>query len=232
MPRLPKKQAILVVGTGRSGTSVMTGTLQLLGACLGEELKRGDAWNPKGYFENTQITDLNKRALSEVGMSWYDSSLEIVRPVPMTSTLSMSIRNRVSAIFGERSPIAIKDPRLCVLLDAYVSTLREMGYETHCVRMLRDPIEVASSLTAVAGGSVPHWLPKVVLHAELLDAALKRTAVDCIDCSFTDLVACTKGTISALMERLPFLACTAERMNEISGFIDGSLKHYVRAESA
>lgn len=209
----------------------MTGTLQLLGVCLGEELTRGDASNPKGYFENTQITDLNKKVLIEVGISWYGPSLAIV-PVPVTPTLSASISNRVRAIFGERSPIAMKDPRLCVLLDVYVSSLREMGYEVHCVRMLRDPVEVAESLTAVAGGAVSQWLPKVGLYAELLDAALKRTAVDCIDCAFTDLVTRTKDTIHALMERFPFLVCTAERMNAISAFIDGSLKHHASAESA
>lgn len=220
------KHAILVVGTGRSGTSAMTGVLKILGACLGEDLKAGDAINPRGYFENTQLTDLNKEALSAAGVSWYGLSPELVHPVAVTPALSAAIRDCVVRIFGERSPIAFKDPRLCVLLDVYVSTLRGMGYEAHCIRMVRDPVEVARSLVAAgAGADVTHWLPRVNRRSDLLNAALARASVDCIDCTFYDLVTRTRATIEEVLQRLPFLSCSNEQEIEALDFIDGSLKH-------
>jgi hypothetical protein len=222
------KQAILIVGTGRSGTSAMTGVLKILGSYLGEELKPGDAVNPKGYFENTQLANLNKEALSAAGISWYGPppDPDVVHPVPVTSARSASIRDCVARIFGERSPIAFKDPRLCVLIDAYTSTLRDMGYEVHCVRMTRDPSLVAKSIAVAAGADESHWLPMVRRRADLLDDALRRTAVDCVDCTFDDLIKRTRSTVFEIVERLPFLSCSTEIMNEVLAFIDGSLRHH------
>ena len=220
------RQAILVVGTGRSGTSAMAGTLRILGADLGDEIKPGDAYNSKGYFENTQITALNKEVLADVGMSWYVSPPERVRTIPVTAALSVAIQARVAKTFGEKSPIAIKDPRFCVLLDAYVSVLRSMGYEVHCVRMVRDPIEVAKSLIAGGGADASHWLPMVSRHSELLDAAIGRTAVNCVDCAFADLVEHAAAVVLRITGQLPFLSCSTERMREILDFIDGSLRHH------
>lgn len=220
------KQAFLVVGTGRSGTSAMAGTLRILGAQLGEQLKPGDAFNPKGYFENTQITTLNKKLLSSESMVWYESPPEKVHPVPVISAHSTALRNCIVQTFGEGSPIAIKDPRLCVLLDIYVSTLREMGYVPHCVRMVRDPVEVTKSLIAAAGPGESRWLPMVKRHTELLDAAIKSTSVNHVDCTFTDLVTRTEDAVLMITQRFPFLSCSTKRMREVLDFIDGSLKHH------
>ena len=223
------KHAILVVGTGRSGTSAMTGVLRILGAHLGEDLKAGDAINPRGYFENTQLTDLNKGVLSAAGVSWYGPppDLDVVHPVAVTPALSAAIRDRVARIFGERSPIAIKDPRLCVLLDVYASTLRDMDYEVHCIRMVRDPVEVARSLVAAgAGADVAHWLPMVKRRADLLNEALGRTAANCVDCMFGDLVGHTKAAMVQIVDRLPFLVCSTDREQDVLDFIDRTLRHH------
>ncbi len=217
------KHAILVVGTGRSGTSALTGMIQILGAHLGEPLKPGDASNPKGYFENTRLTDLHKRLLSEAGIAWLVSPPVV--SIGATPDRCAAVEDHVAKIFGDRSPIAIKDPRLCVLIDVYVPTLRRMmGYEVHCVRISRDPVEVARSIITATGMQESHWLPIVHRHAELLDAAIRGNTVDCIDCAYADLVDRPKETVDRVVSRLPFLSI--DRVDAACAFVDRSLRHH------
>jgi hypothetical protein len=222
------KRAILVVGTGRSGTSAMTGVLQILGASLGKDLKFGDAFNAKGYFENTQLTELNKQILFEVGVPWYGLPFDPkrVQPIPVTPTRVEVIRERISQVFGEDTLITIKDPRFCLLLETYVSALRAMKYEMHCVRMLRDSAAVAKSLAAIADIDEALWLPLVDHHATLLDGALKRTATDCVDCKFDDLVERARETIFKLLEQLPFLTHSVALLPEAISSVDVTLRHH------
>ena len=204
----------------------MAGTLQILGCHLGEPLKPGDQANPRGYFENTAITDLNKHLLSEAGVPWYDHPLQAVRAVPWRPATSSALRERLQTIFGEASPIVIKDPRLCVLLDLYVETLREMGYEVHCVRMGRKPIAVAESLIVLLGRTVDHWLPILERHTTLLDEAIHRQKVTRVDCSFDDLVQRPEVALHQLVAGVPCIALTPATQQAALRFIDSSLKHH------
>lgn len=223
-----QSDAILVVGTGRSGTSAMAGSLQRLGAYLGGDLKAGDAVNRKGYFENTRITDRNKAILLEAGVSWYGSipGVDDAHAVPVTAARCAMIREGLAEIFGTRSPIVIKDPRLCVLLESYVEVLRDMGFQIHVVRMHRTPQEVASSMTSATGIDATRWLPLVHRYIDLLDVALQRTAVPVLDCTFEDLIAHPESTMQWIAARWPFLSADDGQLQEVRDFIDGSLRHH------
>ena len=221
------RRAILVVGTGRSGTSAMAGTLKILGAYLGEDLKPGDGLNAKGYFENTRITDLNKALLSAADVPWYDPEGRLpMGAEPVTTALCGAIRTCIEEIFAERTPILIKDPRLCVLIDAYAAALRDARYDLHVVRMLRDPLEVARSMAMATNIETDHWIPIARRHAELLEAALRRVGVNWIDCTFDDLIAWPEVTIARIATHLPFLPHLPDRVQAVVNFIDRSLKHH------
>ena len=56
----------------RSGTSALSGILQLLGFDLGRDLMGPNEFNPSGYWENQQVVRLNERVLSHLGTSWSD----------------------------------------------------------------------------------------------------------------------------------------------------------------
>ncbi len=55
----------LIMGFGRSGTSLMGGILHQVGYYMGEELYPPRNTNPKGFFENAIINDINERILSK-----------------------------------------------------------------------------------------------------------------------------------------------------------------------
>lgn len=75
---------ILVVGAPRSGTSLLTGVLEHCGAWLGETIP-GDEPNPKGYFENELLRDLNKQVLADLG--WDPLGVD---PLPQTNPPALS----------------------------------------------------------------------------------------------------------------------------------------------
>jgi hypothetical protein len=221
-----QKHAILVVGTGRSGTSVMTGALQILGAHLGEDLTGGDLYNAKGYFENTALVELNKALLSAAGITWYVTPISSVQALPTTPKAYQAVHTSIQSIFKNHTPIAIKDPRLCALLDPYVSVLTALKYEVHCMLMSRHHHEVARSMETATGVVASEYLPMVQHYAELLESALKRTAVHCIRCTFSELLTSTRATIEKVMRDLPFLSCSDDQMKRILSFVDKSLRHH------
>ena len=69
---MPKPQIVCVLGMHRSGTSLITRVLNLLGVYLGPDahLMTPNENNPSGYWEHQLITDLNDEILSRLGGSW------------------------------------------------------------------------------------------------------------------------------------------------------------------
>lgn len=52
---------IIVIGTGRSGTSTMAGILYFLGVKMGKNFVPANDRNPVGYFENKDVVDKIKK---------------------------------------------------------------------------------------------------------------------------------------------------------------------------
>jgi hypothetical protein len=221
-----QKHAILVVGTGRCGTSAMTGVLQILGVRLGDGLTGGDPFNPKGYFESSRLLELNRALLATAGITLYVTPVSHIQSLPVTEEDHQTVRAAVQGIFEEETVIAIKDPRLCALLDLYLSALTELQYEVHCVVMSRAPQEVALSMERATGVKASTYLPMVHHYTELLEEALVRTAVPCIRCTFTELLTEPRSTIARIVEHLPFLSCSEDQLQQILGFVDKSLRRH------
>jgi hypothetical protein len=164
----------------RSGTSAIAGSLGLLGCNLGKRLLEAGPDNRKGYFENTDAVLLNERALAAVGSSWSDFRAlpndwmrddEIRRLVP--------VARRTLARLASDGPWALKDPRLCPLLDLW--RVAASGLGAMAVLAVRHPCEVAHSLRKRDG--MPH-LPGVLLWLRYVQDAIQgsetmpRTVVD------------------------------------------------------
>lgn len=64
---------ILVLGMHRSGTSAIAGVLSKLGVDFGDSLLPGIAGvNDKGFFEHTDVIDLNEDLLAHMERTWLD----------------------------------------------------------------------------------------------------------------------------------------------------------------
>ena len=135
----PARGAVMIVGMHRSGTSFLTGSLQLAGLELGNH----SAWNPhnlKGNRENLDIVNFHERLLAARDMAWDrppEGALE------WTEQETADARALIAGYEGVRL-WGFKDPRSLLLVHGWQKLLPEL----HFVGVFRHPGAVASSLRA------------------------------------------------------------------------------------
>jgi hypothetical protein len=169
--------AICVLGMHRSGTSSITRAINLLGAYLGEEEKfrNTSVDNAKGHWEHPDIYAIQMRLLTQLNRPW-----DTVMPLPEDWCQSDAVRpfkaeltRFVTTAFGGRSLWAWKDPRTCLLLPLWREILQELDTNLLCVFVVRNPLDVASSLAGRNSLGLNHGLGAWFHHniTALTDAA-------------------------------------------------------------
>lgn len=138
---------VIVLGPHRSGTSVTTRVISLLGLSLCVEEDRLVQWdNPTGHWESRSLMAINDELLERLGGFWW-APPELAGAWPARSDLD-DLRRRAAEGFRAVHPAANwvwKDPRLCLTLPFWTSTLE---VDPVCVVTLRHPSEVAASTIA------------------------------------------------------------------------------------
>jgi len=145
---ITKKSFVLVLGCHRSGTSVTTKVLEILGCNLGDELlSASPESNPLGHFENLTALEFNEKLLKQIGTDWRD-------PQPLRSNRYLKVINHRTEVLLdnllqellERGITALKKPRVTFLLDLWGPALEKKNLDLKIVVAMRHPSEVAASL--------------------------------------------------------------------------------------
>jgi len=145
-------EGIVILGMHRSGTSLVTRLVSLLGLalCREDDLLVGRKANPRGHWESRSLMTFNDRLLDELGAAWF------CPPSLGTDELSRLLdRHGAEALARlqdthRQRPWVWKDPRTCALLPFWSATL---GGRAAYVLVLRHPLEVADSLARRDGYS-------------------------------------------------------------------------------
>lgn len=141
-----KSSVVCVLGMHRSGTSLVSRIVNLLGFSVGLDahLMAPEECNPKGFWEHTQITSINEEILSRLGGSWHQppSFFEGWESEASFGDLRQKARSVIEADFGNVDSWSWKDPRGCLTLPFWQRLLPHMIY----VIILRNPVDVALSL--------------------------------------------------------------------------------------
>ncbi|HEV3048561.1 MAG TPA: hypothetical protein VGY13_14500 [Solirubrobacteraceae bacterium] len=138
-------EGVVILGMHRSGTSLITRLVNLLGVnvCRYGDLLVGRARNPRGHWESKSLVHYNDRLLEELGGSWFC-------PPEMTAAQTRRLlehhRDEALAAVGEahpERPWVWKDPRTCALMPFWAAVLEgRVAY----VLAVRHPFEVSDSL--------------------------------------------------------------------------------------
>lgn len=145
-PETSQGAPICVLGMSRSGTSLTTRIVGLLGIDLGPEdgMLEYAPDNPSGFWEQRAIMDLNDELLKACGGTWWDPPT--FSPGWESSRELEPLRLRAASIleqhFDRDSRFAWKDPRTCLTLPFWQQLIGEMDY----VVCFRNPLDVAGSL--------------------------------------------------------------------------------------
>ena len=138
---------VIVTGSGRSGTSTVTGSLKMLGSYIPQpEIPPNEA-NPRGYFEPKWTVEFQKRVLADAGVRTLDARPEAYELMQPTCAKA-SFRDELADWFGAQlhgRQIVVKDPRSFWLRNLWVPVAGELGVDTRFLTMLRHPAEVVGS---------------------------------------------------------------------------------------
>lgn len=216
---------LIVIGVHRSGTSVVTRYLNMMGAYFGPEgvstdLGIGDE-NPKGFWERRDVRRLNDLILEDGRSAWHD--VVDFRPTELSPLAADAFQEKARLLILDldaHRPWVLKDPRFCVTFPFW-RPLLEMPI---VVFVVRHPVEVAQSLARRNGFSVAFGLAlweAYSLHAIKAVKGLPRVLID-----HGDMVADPVSSVQRLHCRLSDLGVAPLRQpgdREIASFFEEKL---------
>lgn len=224
----PSKRAVLVLGMHRSGTSALTRIINLMGFSAPKTLMAATKANEAGFWESEVFMDLDERLLKAVGAKWSSRRriCEDMLAAARRRGLLDEVRKALADEYRGAPKIVLKDPRISRLMPVYEPVLREAGYHISPILTLRNPLEVAASITKRDGFSTGKglgiWL-RYTLDAERATRGAPRTVI-----GFCDLMADWRGTLDRAARQLqqpwPELSPAAER--EIDATLRPDLLHH------
>jgi len=142
-------RVIVILGMHRSGTSVITRGLEVLGVELGNNLHPAGHDNPTGFWEDKECLEINNELLSHLNSSYdslSDTSNKLFRDSAVDS-LSLRAVNLVCRKLSEHNGLwGFKDPRTCRTLNFWKNVFNIVNCKTSFVIVVRNPVSVASSL--------------------------------------------------------------------------------------
>ena len=221
------RQAVVILGMHRSGTSALGGALQLLGVNFGQRLAPPGRDNEKGYWEHPEIVALHDELLRSLGSHWDDD-----KPLPsdwVKRKITRNVRSLLVGIlerdFADSALFGMKDPRMCRLMPLWFPIFQTLGAEPHFVLMVRHPWDVAESLAKRNGIEHPKsyllWLEHVV-QAETATRSHQRSFV-----RYDEMVDDPAAILGQLRKQLGVNLRTPSRVRtRLRNFLDPSMRHH------
>lgn len=156
----------LILGSGRSGTSMLGGILHQAGYFMGDKLYRPRESNPRGFFEWKEINGINEDILSFYGGGFTGAIkkkvlkkhsikspgknqrwlLSLPPHVPVTYC-DTNLEKRIKTVI-QREPFCYKDPRFSYTLPVW---RRFLGPGTVFICIFRDPGVTVESILKECG---------------------------------------------------------------------------------
>jgi hypothetical protein len=224
MSTVEARRLILVVGVGRSGTSLLAGILGQLGCHIPQPEVQADDTNPRGFGEPRWVVDFHQRLLRERRVTVNDarpSAWDVTRTVAVDAEL----REWLAGQLGQADVVVVKDPRTVWFLPLWTRCAADLGVPTSFVTMLRHPAEVVGSAQRSYGkwqtgaSRTAAWL-NVLLETEQQTRGARRAFVRYEDL-LADWVREVRRVGTAL--ELPALA-GVERVPAVDRFVDPTLR--------
>lgn len=219
------RSAIVVLGMHRSGTSSVAGALSMLGAAPPRTLMSPAQDNPRGFWESVVLADFNDRLLAAGGSRWDDPRPFDLAAVSGVDGFAQEAAHLLRAEFDDRSLIVMKDPRVCRLFPFWGEVLEATGHDVAVVSPLRDPAEVAASLTRRNGFPPRQGLGLWLRH--VLDAEAASRGRPRVFLPWSDFLADWRGAADTLRTRLalPLDAPPRDQPHAVDDFLSRDLRH-------
>lgn len=221
-----KKKLIVVLGMHRSGTSVITRGLQVLGVDLGDNLLPPMVEvNAKGFWEDIDINALNIEMLNVIGSEWHHLSpikageLQLLRDQGYIQKAVDLLQKKAAdiPIFG------FKDPRVAKLILFWKEVFNLLDWDVGYVLSIRNPLSVVKSLAKRdsfdAEMSYLLWLDHVIVSLAGT-VGEKRILID-----YDRLMQAPEGELQRMSNAFGLQVDAAMMSIYLQEFLDSTLQH-------
>lgn len=178
---------VIILGSGRSGTSMVAGCFAKAGYFMGENLLPANNSNPKGFFEDVEVNSINEDILASVApkrpklfgnLFFKHIPLPLQRwlltlPADKNPTSTLAIDARMEKIVANQ-PYCLKDPRFSYTIPVWRPFFKNVAY----IVVFREPMATAISIVKECKDSPP-------LHS--LEMNIER-ALKVWDCMYQNIL--------------------------------------------
>ena len=184
-------KTLIILGMHRSGTSCMTRIFNLCNVNLGKTLMKAQVDNPKGFWENSLVFEINEKILKQSGGTWSNPPSSDEIKVTFFDKLAM-----LAILYScPNSVLGIKDPRMLITWNAWKPLIKN-----YCiVGIFRHPLSVANSLTKRNNLPNKDGLNLWKKYNQILLSISEEENVTLIDFDNPDIF---KDTICSILEKL------------------------------
>lgn len=177
-------KVIVVLGSGRSGTSLLMQILHAFGMHVSENCIKSSVANPLGPFEDKEIFDLHSALIHELGVNasipmpdgWLQDNATLRAANQLEALLQSRLEN-VNGLFG------FKDPKTSMLLPLWVRVFNKLKLIPIYVLAVRDPSATVASF--MMQYSQPACMVELVWLARMAET-LESSAADCFVVHYED----------------------------------------------
>jgi len=216
---------VLVLGAGRSGTSVVARAIQTVGVELGNDFKPPSPKNPTGFFEDAALLRLSKKLRQALGLRPDSLHLldEELWTSPAVEPFYAEFADTINDHFGQAPIWGFKYALTMRMLPFWQQLFARMDISPSYVLPIRNPLSVARSRAKLDahrgqhGHSDLEWLANVVPYFD----RLRTDTLAVID--YDRLMADPVAQLERLALRLHLAISTQSREN-IHAFATSFLK--------
>lgn len=229
-----QRQALIVLGMHRSGTSAVSGVFARLGAQPPKSLMPPTPDNPRGYWESSELMKFHDSILQSAGSDWSD--WESFNAGWIDSPAGQDFRERLAALleaeYGDARLILVKDPRMCRFFALWEKALATLGFASRIVIPVRHPFEVVGSLKQRDG--LPGYHAKLLWLRHILDAEHDSRNATRLFVRYSDMLMDWQSQAKRISDLLgiKWPRFSGSTMAEIEAYLAPELRHHTAQDAS
>jgi hypothetical protein len=142
---MPVRTIVVVLGSGRSGTSLLMQVLAAMGMRVSEELIPARRDNPEGFYEDAPVVRIQADLLRALGAWPYHPLPAHWLDHPATAAAREALRDLLARRLAPGGLWGFKDPRTAAFLPLWRPLFAEAGIAPKYVLALREPGKIIQS---------------------------------------------------------------------------------------